>query len=319
MNSIKQPLVTVVIPTYKRPEMIEGAITTVESQTYPNIEIIVVDDNQENSEYRGKTEIVMKKYENNDNIIYIKNKKNLGGSESRNVGIKAASGEYISFLDDDDEYENNKIEKQMSLMHTSDLDNLAFVYCQTTLFDNVGNAVGVTNNFYRGNKTPFYRNLMKCIAGTPTILAKRSVLEEIDGFKTLSSGQDWYLILEILEKGYNIDYLKESLVKVNLHDNERISNKNSKIESLNNEIFEIKKIYLSKVPKKISEEVLYYHNMQLANIIKHSSKRKSLVYFLKALKYRKAKIKNLIFIGTLFVKKNTIMKIKMRIYKITKN
>ena len=106
---MNEPLVTVIITTYKRPDKIERAIDSVINQTYPNIELIVVDDNIKDTQERKETEKIVERY---SNIRYIKNEKNLGGALSRNVGIKEANGEFISFLDDDDKYKPTKIEEE---------------------------------------------------------------------------------------------------------------------------------------------------------------------------------------------------------------
>lgn len=82
-------------------------------QTYDNIEIIVVEDNRADSEWRKSTELLMTQYEGDSRIRYIKNIKNLGGASARNEGIKNAKGDYIAFLDDDDEYLPDNILEKM--------------------------------------------------------------------------------------------------------------------------------------------------------------------------------------------------------------
>ena len=94
--------VSVIITTYKRADMLSRAINSVLNQTYKNIEVIVVDDNGNGSEYRLKTEIIMNKYSQIDNLKYIKHKENKNGSAARNTGIREATGDIICFLDDDD-------------------------------------------------------------------------------------------------------------------------------------------------------------------------------------------------------------------------
>ena len=81
-------LITIVIPTYKRSEMLERAIDSCLKQSYKNIEIIIVDDNNPDTEYRKDTEKFMKKYKDNSKIRYIKMKQNGGGSAARNFGIE---------------------------------------------------------------------------------------------------------------------------------------------------------------------------------------------------------------------------------------
>ena len=103
-------LVSVVIPTYKRSKGLSRAINSVLKQTYKNIEIIVVDDNGDNSKYQKETQKMMEKYSSDNRVKYIKHKINRKGSAARNTGIKLSNGNYIAFLDDDDYYLENRIE-----------------------------------------------------------------------------------------------------------------------------------------------------------------------------------------------------------------
>src|SRR5690625_2563800 len=104
MNFSNNPLVSVIIPTYKRPHMLARAIESVLNQTYINIEIIIVDDNSIESSYRKETIEFMRRYSEYNNILYVKHKENKGGSVARNTGIAIAKGKFVTFLDDDDEY-----------------------------------------------------------------------------------------------------------------------------------------------------------------------------------------------------------------------
>ena len=130
---MEEELVSVIIPTYKRYDVLSRAIDSALNQTYNNIEIIVIDDNKKESEFRKKTEETMKKYENNSKVKYIKNEKNLGGAETRNVGVKNANGEFIAFLDDDDEFVNDKIEKQMKHYKKIESKKIGLIYCYTEI------------------------------------------------------------------------------------------------------------------------------------------------------------------------------------------
>lgn len=123
--------VSIIIPTYKRGQFLERAIDSVVRQTYFNIQIIVVDDNGNNNKFREETEERMLKYENNENIIYIKNPTNIGGSKSRNVGIRESNGDYITFLDDDDVYLPDKVKLQLEYMCKYNLE-LSFYGCSHT-------------------------------------------------------------------------------------------------------------------------------------------------------------------------------------------
>ena len=114
MNS--NVLVSVIIPTYKRPDKLDVAINSVLRQTYPNVEVIVVDDNDPDTEGRRLTEEKMSKFNDESRVKYIKHDHNKNGSAARNTGARASKGEYVAFLDDDDEYLPNKIESQLQTL-----------------------------------------------------------------------------------------------------------------------------------------------------------------------------------------------------------
>lgn len=109
-------MVSVIITTYKRPDNLNRAIRSVREQSYKDWELIVVDDNNEDTEYRKETEELMAQYADNNKIIYLKHKQNKNGAAARNTGIKVAQGEYITFLDDDDYYMPNRLEILVQLI-----------------------------------------------------------------------------------------------------------------------------------------------------------------------------------------------------------
>ncbi|MCD7824188.1 MAG: glycosyltransferase [Oscillospiraceae bacterium] len=109
-------LVSVIIPSYKSDDCLIRAVNSVLSQTYKDIEVIVVDDNNPDSNDRKRTTDMMTVFKSDDRVRYICHVKNMNGSAARNTGIKAANGVYISFLDDDDVYYEQRIEKCVSAL-----------------------------------------------------------------------------------------------------------------------------------------------------------------------------------------------------------
>lgn len=101
MNQEKQPLVSVIITTYRNEALLPRAIGSVLHQTYRNLELIVVDDNDPQSDSRRATETVMAGY---PSVLYLRHPENRNGAAARNTGIRAANGKYIAFLDNDDLY-----------------------------------------------------------------------------------------------------------------------------------------------------------------------------------------------------------------------
>ncbi|MBQ9023913.1 MAG: glycosyltransferase family 2 protein [Bacilli bacterium] len=109
-------IVSVVITTYNTNGSLKRAIDSILNQTYSNIEILVVDDNNPKTTGRIKTEKIMHEYKDNYKIKYIKHTQNLNGAFARNTGIKYSRGEYICFLDDDDFYLPNRIQKSVEYL-----------------------------------------------------------------------------------------------------------------------------------------------------------------------------------------------------------
>lgn len=106
MNDL--PLVTVIIPTYNRPDYLLEAVNSVNNQSYENIELIIVDDASEDP----ASQVVPERH-TELTIRIIRHEDNQGASSARNTGFKFASGEFIAFLDDDDSWDSTKIEKQV--------------------------------------------------------------------------------------------------------------------------------------------------------------------------------------------------------------
>lgn len=203
-------LVSVIIPTYSRNDQLIRAIESVQNQTYKNIEILVIDDNPADSEWRIKTEKLMKKYENDSRVRYMKNPYNMGGAGARNEGIRAATGEYLAFLDDDDYYYPQKVEKQLLMFLQSDNEKLALVYCYAECIDKEGKVIHVYRENYRGNC--LYEAIRySCIASTSRWMVRKSCLQMVGNFSIVPSQQDSTVILKLLEQGYELDCVEEIL------------------------------------------------------------------------------------------------------------
>lgn len=196
------PLVSVIIPTYKRSESLPKAINSVLAQSYDNIEIIIVDDNDPDTDYRKMTEHRMSLYEDNDKVFYIKHPYNKNGSAARNTGFRASKGSYIMYLDDDDEFLPIKVEAQVKLLENSD--------CQ----------VGACYTFYKRYKgdsfhsqsTQIQENSLKEALSRDlwtqpgsNLMVKRHVVEDIGGFdESFKRNQDEEFQIKILKK-YKIE------------------------------------------------------------------------------------------------------------------
>lgn len=122
---MSEPLVSVIITTFGGSGVLARAIDSVLAQTYSDFELLVVDDNDPASPERQKTEAVMAQYAENAQVIYLKHEKNKNGSAARNTGIRAAKGEYIAFLDDDDVYFPERLSECVTaLLENPDKDSV---------------------------------------------------------------------------------------------------------------------------------------------------------------------------------------------------
>ena len=122
-NSATQPLVSVIMPCYKMGRFIGEALESVGAQTYTNWEVIAVDDCGPEDGTREAVEAFAKQFPNH-RVIYHRHEKNGGVSAARNTAIELAQGVYLAFLDPDDWWANNKIEKQIKKISES-LENVA--------------------------------------------------------------------------------------------------------------------------------------------------------------------------------------------------
>ena len=108
--------VTAIVTTYKRePEIVKRAVKSVLNQTYKGIKVVVVDDSPASYDLREKVKLEVCRL--NSDIMYIQHEQNMGACVARNTGLKYADTEYVAFLDDDDEWVETKIEKQLKLFN----------------------------------------------------------------------------------------------------------------------------------------------------------------------------------------------------------
>lgn len=208
------PLVSIVIPTYQRPQFLERAINSCLNQTYNNVEVIVVDDNNPDTVARAETEALMKKFSNVANLHYVKHEKNKNGSAARNTGWKASSGEYITFLDDDDEISPSKIEKQVECLASLPADYGA---CYTAYIIRMSNGTeqhSVTCDQGDVSIKALMRTLY--LGSGSNLLLRRSVVEEVNGYdESFRRNQDIEFMARVTEK-YKFAYISDVLLTIHL-------------------------------------------------------------------------------------------------------
>ena len=220
-------LVTAVITTYKRePEIVEQALKSILAQTYRNLEIIVVDDSPADYPLREAVAAMLDGY-SQEGVRYIPHEKNMGACAARNTGLKAANGTYIGYLDDDDEWAPEKIEKMLAVYRTGG-EELGLVYCHRMVIDTAkGKKLLRKVPVHRGN---VLQVLLRgnFIGGTSVPLMRKSALEAIGGFdEALPAVQDYDVWVRIAEN-FTIDCVEEPLIVYYKHPGEQITSNPSK-------------------------------------------------------------------------------------------
>lgn len=264
--------VSVIIPTYKRSEFLERAIESVLNQTYTNIEVLVIDDNDPSSSFRQETEKKMKAYSKNEKVSYIKNAKNLGGALARNEGIYSASGTYVTFLDDDDIYLPNKVSTQVEFMFSKKVD-LTFTDVRIHNTDDV--LIDYREHSYiknLSNEELLKQHIMHHLTPTATYMFKRSAILNINGFDNVEVGQEFMLMLKAIEKHLKIAYLPTADVIQYLHDGERISVGENKIAK-EKELLNFKKRYFRYLTRRQQRYVNFRYHAVMMFVGKRSNKK----------------------------------------------
>lgn len=201
------PLVSIIITTCKREmEILERAIKSAVSQTYDNKDIIVINDYLPYSE---KIKEMLKGY---PDVRFVVNEDKHGVSFVRNMGLCLSDGVFIAFLDDDDEWVEDKIEKQISVVD----DNTGLVYCEISALKD-GNELK-TDEEKEYPEGEVYEKLLadNFPGGCSAVLFRKNSAMKVGGFDTeLSFGEDYDLWLRIA-KTDRVKAVKEKLVRYNI-------------------------------------------------------------------------------------------------------
>lgn len=298
-------IVSVIIPTYKRNRILERAIQSVLNQSFDDFEIIVVDDNGETSEYRKLNENLMKNFQNNDKIIYLKHKTNLNAAVARNTGISYSSSKYIAFLDDDDEFLEKKLELQINLLEKLD-NSWGAVYCGYSKYRN--NKLNSTHlNSSHGNLKIKLLLMENPIAAGSTLLIRRSILNELNGFDiTFLRHQDWELLMRFFKK-YKIAYVNQNLVKINIDDNAYITNPENLIITKEKFLKKYEKD-IENLPINLQKEIYKRHYLEISrSFLRNKNIKRAVIYFKKSKNYSRISLIDYVkLVIALIDSKNTI-------------
>jgi len=196
-------LVSVIIPYYKKKEYIVKTIDSVISQSYRNLEIIIIYDNGSVNDLDFIRSIKSK----DSRIKLIMNKKNIGAGDSRNKGIKFSIGKYIAFLDSDDLWKKNKLKRQLKVMKKNSYN---ISHTSYEIIEKNSKVIG-----YRNAKT--FNNtkslLKSCDIGLSTVIIKKSILKKTDKFPNIKTKEDFVFWLKLLDRKISIYGIDMNLTK----------------------------------------------------------------------------------------------------------
>lgn len=258
-------MVSVIIPTYKRDTELKRALLSIVNQTYKDIETIVIDDNAEadfNSRVEKRVEEVKKECPD-FNLKLIVNSKNQGSAKTRNIGIEAAKGDYISFLDDDDIYLPGKIEKQLKNLIETNSD---FSVTDLALYSEDGKLIEIRDRRYikQTDKNSLIKyHLMHHITGTDSLMFKTEYLRKIGGFDEIDIGDEYYLVFKAINEGGALSYLNTCDIRAFVHKSGGLSTSSQRIEG-ERELYRFKKQYFSFLKRKDRRYIKMRHHAVVA-------------------------------------------------------
>ena len=194
-------LVSVIMPYYNKKNYFLKSINSVLNQTYKNLEILIIYDDQN----RDDLEYVESCIKNDSRVKIIFNNHNKGAAYSRNKAISIARGEYIAFLDCDDYWETNKIEMQLNFMLTHGYDFSHTTYQVINYNEKIVRTI-------RAQQTLKYKKLLKsCDIGLSSVILKRKLLSDIK-FPELKTKEDFVLWLSLAKQSVDLAGLDKPLM-----------------------------------------------------------------------------------------------------------
>ena len=195
-------LVSAIIPYFKKKKFIDQSISSVLNQSYSNIEIIIIYDDEEKSDL----EYLRTNYNSNKKIKIIVNDKNIGAGFSRNKGIREAKGKYVCFIDSDDIWKKEKVENQLNYMKKN---NFKISHTSYEIINDKNEVIGK-------RKAKDFNNikdiLTSCDIGLSSVILEKNLITDQTQFSNLKTKEDFVLWLKILKSKVIIGGLDENLL-----------------------------------------------------------------------------------------------------------
>lgn len=205
-----KPLISVIMPVYNRTQFLPQAAASVLRQSYPNVELIIVDDGSS-----VNMNDVVKQFSPSDKIVFV-NKPHSGLSDTLNTGISCSRGDYLAFLDDDDLWDQHMLSKAFSAIQEEGT-SLSVVGYRYFTDGNVDHPSGPFHFF--NNKERLVTELtLRSPFPVNTILIKKEIIKTVGPFRAdMPVVMDWDLCLRIMASGFTPAFVNEGLAWIRIH------------------------------------------------------------------------------------------------------
>lgn len=207
-NVMKEaPLVSIIMPVYNAEKTLKDAVNSVLEQAYQKWELVIIDDGSSDGSYR-----MIRDFSDIDSrIISMRNEKNTGVSETRNKGIASAKGDWIAFLDSDDRWLPDKLEKQIKVIYKK--TDASLIYTGSSFLDNEGRK---SEYLLKVPETVSYGELLKQnIISCSSVLIKKELMKKYP-MKLDKLHEDYAVWLQVLRDGHRAYGIDEPLLEYRL-------------------------------------------------------------------------------------------------------
>lgn len=272
-------LVSVIIPTYKRADKLKRAIDSVLRQTYSNFEILVVNDNEIGDEYTENLKNLISKI--TDSRVYlIMQERHINGAAARNAGIRASKGEYIAFLDDDDLWNERKLEHQVETLLSLDESYGAV----STLFRSFQDNQIISRSLPYKDGHIWEAILLRNVEVTTcSVLIRHAVLDEAGYFDENLSRHQEVQLLSYLTHRYKIHLLKEYLLFVDAWGENNPDSR--KLIKCKKDFLKSVKPLIDELPPRRQRRIVTMHQFEVAYVfLKEKNYLKAARYIMPLLK-----------------------------------
>ena len=205
-------MISIIMPVYNGEDFLEEAVRSVQAQTVPDWELLIINDCSTDNSH----EIARQLAKQDERIILLNNEQNLGAAGSRNRGIDASRGELIAFLDCDDLWLTEKLEKQLPLLKEADV-----VYSSYAIVSEGGQLL---KEYRVPNRTNINQLLKENVIGCSSVILKREILKK-KCFRKEFYHEDYVLWLELLQSGARFCGAEEILLHYRLRSDSKAANK----------------------------------------------------------------------------------------------